>query len=88
MGSRSVIEAAMNVVRRAEEALQQTLQREFPIGSNIQWVIGGFVYKGIVVSFGWLARVYVLNEKTNTHRWIQAAHIYPGFPTGGRAERD
>lgn len=75
MGSRSVIVAAMDTVRRAEDALHATVEREFPAGTTITWIKGRNAQHGIVVEHGWLGRLQVVNSKTNATRWINCSDI-------------
>lgn len=65
--------------REIDEAINQALARECPVGSAITWMRGGHLCHGTIVSNGYHDRVRVQNDLTKTVYWIDLGDIVRAF---------
>ncbi len=71
--SRHLKKAVGREVSAAEEVVR-VMERDYPVGSEIEWNRGG-LHGGTVLSHSRGSRIKVRNERTGRELWITAYHI-------------
>jgi hypothetical protein len=70
------LQAALNNENAAQNAVERTLKRGWPLNSPVEWRRGpGGIHFGHVIAHGYGAHIRVLNEKTGREVWITAFDI-------------
>lgn len=68
------LQKALGRERNAASEVVRVMERDYPVGSEIEWERGG-LHGGTVLSHSRGTRIKVRNEKTGREVWVTAYHI-------------
>lgn len=67
--------AARNAIYQAEDRLQDLIKLHYPVGTDLEWSIGGWPAEGTVFDHSTHGRLRVRNARTGKTRWIHYTDI-------------
>lgn len=70
----NAVRAAHSKVRDAEKDLRQVIERELPVGTEIRWMLGGNVQRGVVLDHDRGRRLFVRNYRSAKKYWLDIYH--------------